>query len=122
MTDSPRFAVQFEHGGAGATITVTGDVDLATVRPLVHAREQALAQRPNRLLIDLRGVRFIDSSGLKFLIETDRMARRDDWTLQLLRPPDSAMRVFAVTGVEKHLPFVEPGVAKGPSPEADNLE
>ena len=108
MTDSPGFAVQLEHDGDAATITVTGDVDLATIRPLVHARDRALAQRPSRLLIDLRGVRFIDSSGLKFLIETDRMARRDDWALQLLRPPDSAMRAFVVTGVDKHLPFVEP--------------
>jgi anti-anti-sigma factor len=122
MTDSPGFAVQCEHDGDGATISISGDVDLATVAPLLDARDRALAQRPSRLLFDLRGVRFIDSSGLKFLLETDRMARRDGWTLQLLRPPDSAMRVFAVTGVEKHLPFVEPGAAKGPSPDADNIE
>ena len=108
MTDSPAFAVSLQQDGDSATIVVTGDVDLATIRPLVQARENALAQHPSRLLIDLRGVRFIDSSGLKFLIETYRTARRDGWTLQLLRPPDSAMRAFAVTGVEKHLPFVEP--------------
>jgi hypothetical protein len=36
------------------------------------------------------------------------MSRSGDWRLALFRPQQAAMRVFAVTGVEKHLPFVDP--------------
>jgi anti-sigma B factor antagonist len=107
-TDSAGIRVEIDHDREGVTVTVTGDIDLATVRPLENARGQALALNPTRLLIDLRGVRFIDSSGLKFLIETDRMSRSGGWRLQLLRPADSAMRAFVVTGVDRHLPFVDP--------------
>jgi anti-anti-sigma factor len=109
MTDSTGFRVELDHDQAGATVTVTGDIDLAALRPLEHARDRALADNPGRLLIDLRGVRFIDSSGLKFLIETDRLAKNGGSRLELFRPPDTAMRVFVVTGVDRHLPFVDPG-------------
>jgi anti-sigma B factor antagonist len=108
MTQAPRFHVEVDQDHAGVTVTVTGDIDLSTVGPLEHARDTALANSPSRLLIDLSGVRFIDSSGLKFLIETDRLSRSGGWKLQLLRPAQTAMRVLHVTGVEGHLPFVEP--------------
>jgi anti-sigma B factor antagonist len=108
MKEPPRFHVDVDQDHAGVTVTVTGDLDMATIPRLELAREKALASSPTRLLIDLRGVRFIDSSGLKFLIETDRLSRADGWRLQLVRPAESAMRVLHVTGVEKHLPFVEP--------------
>jgi anti-sigma B factor antagonist len=108
MTDSAGFQVEVDEDRGGVTVTVTGDIDLATIRPLERARDRALEGNPTRVLIDLRGVRFIDSSGLKFLIETDRMSRSGGWRLALFRPQQAAMRVFAVTGIEKHLPFVDP--------------
>ena len=108
MSVPPRFHVEVDQNQAGVTVTVTGDVDMSTIGPLEQARERALAVSPSSMLIDLRGVRFIDSSGLKFLIETDRLSRTGGWKLQLLRPGETAMRVFVVTGVEKHLPFIDP--------------
>lgn len=109
MTDSGAFAVEVDQDDGGATVIVTGDIDLATVRRLERAREQALAGSPSRLVIDLGGVRFIDSSGLKFLTDTLRLSRSDGWQLQLLRPQASAMRAFIVTGVDQHLPFLDGG-------------
>jgi anti-sigma B factor antagonist len=108
MMDGPRFHVDVDQDQAGVTVTVTGDVDLSTVAPLERAREKALANNPSRVLIDLSGVRFIDSSGLKFLLETDRLSRTGGWKLQLVRPAQTAMRVLSVTGIDRHLPFVEP--------------
>jgi anti-anti-sigma factor len=105
----PEFKVDIGQDRAGVTVTVAGDVDISTVGPLERARDKALANSPSRVLIDLSGVRFIDSSGLKFLIETDRLSRAGGWKLQLVRPAQTAMRVLVVTGVEKHLPFIDPG-------------
>ena len=111
MTDSAGFGIEVDEDPSGVTVTVTGDVDLATIRPLERARDRALAGNPTRVLIDLRPVRFIDSSGLKFLIETDRISRSGGWTLELFRPSQAVMRVFLVTGVEKYLPFVDPRIS-----------
>jgi anti-anti-sigma factor len=109
MMERASFHVDVDPDQAGVTVTVTGDVDLSTVAPLERARDKALANSPSRVLIDLSGVRFIDSSGLKFLLETDRLSRAGGWKLQLVRPAQTAMRVLHVTGVERHLPFIEPG-------------
>jgi anti-anti-sigma factor len=108
---NPGFRADVSHDRASAiaTVTVTGDVDLASVNLLESARDRALSGSPSQLLIDLREVRFVDSSGLKFLLETNRLSKSGGWRLQLLKPSESVMRPFVLTGVEKHLPFVEPG-------------
>lgn len=107
MSQPPNFQIEVDQDHAGATVTVAGDIDMATIPRLVGARERALASDPDLVVIDLRAVRFIDSSGLKFLLETDRLSRDGGWTLRLVKPAETAMRVFVVTGVDKHLPFVD---------------
>jgi anti-sigma B factor antagonist len=47
---------------------VSGDIDLSTLPQLHRALEQALARNSSRLIIDLRRVSFIDSSGVGALI------------------------------------------------------
>ncbi len=106
MADPREFDLQIEPGGEGTRIVLKGDVDIAAVPELESARERALGQRPERLLIDLRQVDFVDSSGLKFLLETHRLAQQDGWELALTRPTERAMKVFEVTGAERHLPFL----------------
>ncbi len=109
MAPGQRYRIEVDHGTAGATVTIAGEIDMTTIPPLESARERVLAQNPTQVLFDLRDVRFIDSSGLKFLLETDRLSRSDGWTLQLVRPAETAMRVLTLTGVDKHLPFVDEG-------------
>ncbi len=90
---------------AGASITVKGDLDFATVPHLELARDRALAEHPGELTIDLREVAFVDSSGLKLLIDSYTASLREGWTLRLIRPTPSAMTVFRISGADQHLPF-----------------
>jgi anti-anti-sigma factor len=60
-----------------------------------------------RLILDLRGLLFIDSSGLHLIIRYDAEARRDGFALELV-PGDRAVQVvFEVSGVAARLPFVD---------------
>jgi anti-anti-sigma factor len=110
MREQTGFQVDVSHDGpsATATVTITGDIDLASVDSLERARDRALSGSPSLVLIDLSEVRFVDSSGLKFLIETNRLSLDGGWRLKLLKPSEAVMRPFVLTGVEKHLPFVDP--------------
>jgi anti-sigma B factor antagonist len=107
MTQTPNVGITIERGEDEVRVTVIGDIDLAGVAALERARAKALRGHPESMLIDLRGVNFVDSSGLRFLLQTERAARSSGCVLRLLRPADSAMQVFVVTGAERHLPFVD---------------
>ena len=59
------------------------------------------------LLLDLRGLTFIDSSALRlFIVLKDRSAG-EDWRLSLTRPAGPALSIFQISGAEEHLPFIE---------------
>jgi anti-anti-sigma factor len=107
MSDQPVFDLEVDRSTAGTTFVVRGDIDIATVPALERARERALVEGPGTLLIDLREVGFVDSSGLKFLLETHRLYQERGWELQLMRPAERAMKVFVVTGAQRHLPFLD---------------
>ncbi len=88
-------------------LTVRGELDIATVPRVQAAVDTLLAQAVNHVVIDLSGVGFVDSSGLRLFIVLDQRAAVEGWTLSLLRPGKQAMTVFVVSGAEENLPFVE---------------
>ena len=102
-----NFAVDLDRDGTAVTMRLTGELDIATVTRVREAYAEALEHAPTSLVIDLAGVEFIDSSGLKFLIEADRALRETLCELRIRRPPAAAMRVFTVTGADRHLPFTD---------------
>ena len=104
---STSFSATVERGPAnGATITVAGEIDLNTVHRLAAARDEALTAGLGCLRIDLGSVGFIDSTGLKFLIETHRLTQRQRCELELLSPAEEAMQLFRLSGVDQRLPLL----------------
>ncbi len=107
MTEDPDFGIELRAGDATVTLAVRGDIDIATVAELEEARSRALAESPRKVLIDLGEVGFVDSSGVKFLIDTLRLSQQDGWELVLKPPGDDVMKVFTVIGAERYLPFAD---------------
>jgi anti-anti-sigma factor len=101
------FDIEIQSRGPDVVLTVRGDLDIATVGELELAQARALEDQPSRLLIDLRAVAFVDSSGLKLLLQAHSLAERDGWKLELLGPAPTAHSVFVVTGADRLLPFVD---------------
>jgi anti-anti-sigma factor len=80
---------------------VAGEVDLATVPELQEALDRT-DEAPDPLAVDLRGVEFMDSTGLQLLLVfLGRRAGRP-WTL---RPSEAVKRVCDVSGVSSRLPL-----------------
>ncbi len=108
MVEPSAFEVAIERTPSGATIRVRGDIDIATIAQLQEAREQVVAENPQAIVIDLREVQFVDSSGLKFLLQTYALSLRAGWRLALVRPPENVMQAFVLTGADQQLPFADP--------------
>jgi anti-sigma B factor antagonist len=69
-----------------------------------------------RLVLDLRGLSFIDSSGLHLLVALDERAQRDGFQLMLLAPAAPIDRAIQLSGLDQILPFAAPADAVDAEP------
>jgi anti-anti-sigma factor len=106
MITPPEFEIRRELTDGTARLTVSGELDLATV-PQLKAEVQTALRTTQRLLIDLSGLTFVDSSGLSLLIKLNERANSEGWTLRLTRPSGKTFSVFTITGADANLPFID---------------
>jgi anti-sigma B factor antagonist len=101
------FEINVVRDRESATVTLAGELDIATVPRVEEAIEATLTDELQVLTVDLSGLRFVDSSGLRLFIVLDQRAAEQGWELRLLRPDAQVLTVFQVSGVEENLPFIE---------------
>ena len=75
-----------------------GELDLASADTLGQTVAQVLAAGFTEIVLDLRQVDFIDSTGLRMLLSLRNDAQRDARPLTLVPPAPGAQRIFDVTG------------------------
>ena len=85
-----------------------GELDLATRGRLEQAIDDLRDTGADRLILDLRSVSFLDSSGLRLVLELYAAARGDGFELHLVPGPPHVQRIFELTGTLDALPFVTP--------------
>jgi anti-anti-sigma factor len=114
--DDGRAELLFEQGdltlrservGAVHTISVDGELDLATC----DAAEQELLRVEGTdaaaIVLDLSGLTFMDSTGVRLVMAANARSRADANRLRLVRGPRAVQRVFELCGVVELLPFAE---------------
>jgi anti-sigma B factor antagonist len=77
-------------------ISVAGEVDLATSAELVEC-VQANADRD--VILDLSGVAFLDSAGIRALVRSYRLVHDSGYTLRTSGEPDNVRKVLEIVGV-----------------------
>lgn len=88
-------------------IAALGELDLSTVDAFVHAVREAEATDASRIVLDLSALTFMDSSGLKALLEAHTRSQTDSDRLRVIRGPRRVQRVFELTGADAALPFLD---------------
>ena len=82
MTDYLTVAVSHADG-RGTVLAVNGEIDRDSTHLIAAAAEEALSSGTTRLVLDLSGVTFCDSSGLKTFVQLHRLAAGQDASLRL---------------------------------------
>ena len=101
-----NFDVASEHSGSSLIVSPRGEIDLATVDLIREVVERE--HRPGEnIVIDLRGVAFMDTSGLRYVLELQTRAERDGFAVQLVRGPSAVQRVFEVAGLEPRVVWLD---------------
>ena len=96
------------HDGKVAVVAPTGELDLSGAAVL-QAELDRLAE-DNELggvVLDLRGLEFMDSSGLRLVVLADMQAREAGRRFALVRGEETVHRVFEITRMSDRLEFVD---------------
>jgi anti-sigma B factor antagonist len=97
-----------EEGTGVVRVALTGDLDVTTA---ASAEEQLMeleeAKLPAHLLLDLTGLRFIDSTGLSLLINADRRGRKAGRRVTIVSGTGPPRRILETTGLKGRLDVVE---------------
>jgi len=84
-----------------ATLTLRGEIDLATQGELRQRINDLLVEGRIHLVVDLADVTFIDSTGLGVLIGARRRVHGLHGSLSIVGARDEVMRVFEITGLHR---------------------
>jgi anti-anti-sigma factor len=97
VTGEP-FGSRVDDRGDEVVVAMWGDLDLASERTALAALDSAHALGEERVVLDLRALRFLGSTGLRILHDTQRRSEREGRELVLVLG-DSSERFIALSGM-----------------------
>lgn len=80
-------------------LRLRGEIDLGTARLIDQALAEVLAAEPDRVVVDLAEVTFIDSSGLNALVRARNLVGEQRGTLVLAQVPPELRRLLEISGL-----------------------
>src|SRR3954452_3735633 len=104
---SPKpFRCELEHRDGIARIQPQGELDMSTVPELEEALRAGRASGARRLVLDLRGLGFMDATGLTLVTRWNNESRRDGFDFALVAGDERVQRLFELTGLREYFTFV----------------
>jgi anti-sigma B factor antagonist len=101
---------------AVAVVEASGEVDLATVPKLREEISEHIVARRTNLLVDLRAVTYLDSTGLGVLVGAAKAVNAAGGSLRLVCDNPRLLRLLRITGLDKALavhPTMESALGDG---------
>ncbi len=98
-----QITVQVTTAGGRAVVAAFGEIDMASAPTLKAAIEQVIQNGTRQLIVDLEGVRFLDSSALNLLVAVRK--RLGPGCLGVVASQRNVRRIFALTGIDTLIPM-----------------
>jgi stage II sporulation protein AA (anti-sigma F factor antagonist) len=104
-----HFSVDTEPaGGAATAVRLNGELDMAGTFVLEPQLDEIVADPPDGgVVFDLRGLRFVDSTGLAALVGAHERLAGSGVPTRFVRGSDDVQRIFELAGFEGVLPFTD---------------
>jgi anti-sigma B factor antagonist len=97
---TPAFSVEMAKHEDVAVVSVGGEIDIATGPQLWAALEAAMTEA-DRLVLDLSGTSFMDSTGLGLIIRATTAFGAD--RIVVRSPQPRVLALFDLTGMRRHI-------------------
>jgi anti-sigma B factor antagonist len=102
-----HFRVEVRNHGRAAVISVSGELDLASSPALQEELDRLASSDTDLLIIDLRELDFMDSTGLSVLVRAHQRAEEHGRQLAMVKGPQQVQRLLSLTGVGDRLRLVD---------------
>lgn len=100
------FRIEVTPNGDHVRVAPAGDLDLSTTEPLWEEISRLRERGLEKLVLDLRGLTFLDSSGLRLLVRAQEELAGDGAQFALVDGAQPVCRVLDITGLRDHFQFV----------------
>jgi anti-anti-sigma factor len=101
----PRFAVLTDTAVDTHRVTVRGELDMASGPKLARALDDPAATGTARTFVDMSEVGFIDSDGMRTLVEAGRRAEATGRELRLVSASPAVRRTLELTGFARRFAY-----------------
>ena len=107
MTDEPisKFRIDEHRHDGKVVLTLHGELDLASADE-VASRLDELRAAGEPALLDIDALDFMDSSGLRMVLNAAEVSDASGWPFELTHGPEQVQRLFESTFVTARLPIV----------------
>jgi anti-anti-sigma factor len=95
---SSHLSLELRREGDVVIVSARGDIDLSTLANATAALDEARPEA-GTLVLDLREVGFMDTSGLRLVIEEQRRAAHGDYRFAVVRGSSRVQRLFEIAGL-----------------------
>src|SRR4051794_14495139 len=102
MSEVGRFAVRTRPDRERVILAASGELDMASVGALRTALDELLSTGWTSIVLDLRELTFIGSTGLSLLLEAERAARSADAAFAIVDGSPAVARLLEVVGLSDH--------------------
>ena len=94
------------------SVFLEGEVDLSTADVLRNLLAEVLAEHPTKVVVDMAGVSFLDSTGIRCLLAAHAAAATGGCRLVVRRPTRAILRIFTICDVAETLLEASPATRR----------
>jgi anti-sigma B factor antagonist len=107
MADVNPLTVSAAREDDGVRVVLAGELDIGSAPEVEQVLRKVESDGAQTLTIDLRGLTFMDSTGLRMLVAADKRAKDAGRSLRIVRGPAPVQRILDLTGLGDKLPLVD---------------
>jgi len=108
LDDEPRpLEVRIEEHGSVIVVVLSGELDLMSAPRVESALQQAADGPATALIVDVQALSFMDSTGIRTLLQAKRRADAGGHSLAVLNGSGPAHRVLGLSGVGEHIRMLD---------------
>lgn len=96
-----------ETEGTTVRIALEGELDIASAGQVERELTRVERDAPATVMLDLRKLAFMDSTGLRIVVSADARAREHGRRLVVVRGPEAVQRIFRMTRLDERLDMVD---------------